>query len=97
MRGTDLCFLPASLRLPHVVEHLDHLLVNDEDYGHVQAHAAQPRNRAFVEPAGKSSETRSGGEKSKLEGQDVCYLRMWSFMFQDLEGAVQSVFVAVGI
>ena len=39
------------LGLPHVVEELDHLLVYDEDYCHVQAHAAEPGNCSFVEAA----------------------------------------------
>lgn len=51
--GRRVTFRPRLLRLPHVVEEFDHFLVNDEDDGHVQAHAAEPGNRAFVEPAGR--------------------------------------------
>lgn len=36
------------LRLPHVVEQFDHLLVDDEDDGHVQAHSAEPGNGSLV-------------------------------------------------
>lgn len=37
------------LRLPHVVEQFDNLLVDDEDDGHVQAHSAEPGNGSLVE------------------------------------------------
>ena len=52
------CFAP-SLGLPHVVQQLDHLLVDDEDDGHVQTHSAQPGNRAFVEPGGDGVQVQS--------------------------------------
>lgn len=44
------------LRLPHVVEQLDQLLVDDEDDGHVQAHSAQPGNGSLVEAVKKKRE-----------------------------------------
>jgi len=43
--------LPPSVRFPHLVEELDHLVVDDEDDGHVEADAAQARHRALVKPA----------------------------------------------
>lgn len=57
MRHWSVLPLPTSLghrllRVPHIVEQFDHLLVDDEDDGHVQAHAAQPGNSSLVEAAG---------------------------------------------
>lgn len=43
------------LRLPHAVEQFDHLLVDDEDDGHVQAHPAEPGNGSLVKPAQKGA------------------------------------------
>lgn len=42
---------PDLVRLPHLVEQLHHLVVDDEHDGHVQAHPAQAGDRALVEPA----------------------------------------------
>lgn len=39
----------SSVRLPDHIQDLHDLLVDDENYGHVQAHAAQPWNCPFVE------------------------------------------------
>lgn len=52
------------LRLPHVVEQLDHLLVDDEDYGHVQAHPAEPGDGSLIKPAQRGVVRRPRGEKS---------------------------------
>lgn len=62
IRGVQLCVawgiglcsphLSRLLGLPHVVKQFDHLLIDDEDYGHIQAHAAKPGNCPFIKPAG---------------------------------------------
>lgn len=105
--GTGLCspHLSRLLGLPHVVKQFDHLLIDDEDYGHIQAHAAKPGNCPFIKPAGG----RQQGEirldvifkkektKTKLEKEDISYWRLRSFLFQDLEGTVHCVFVAVSL
>lgn len=44
-----LCTSRGSVRYPDNIQDLHHLLIDDEDYGHVQTHTAQPRNRPFVE------------------------------------------------
>lgn len=38
-----------SVSLPDHIEDLDHLLVDDENDGNIQADAAQARDRSFVE------------------------------------------------
>ena len=40
----------GSVRLPHFVEQLHHLVIDDEPDGHVQAHPAQAGDGALVEP-----------------------------------------------
>lgn len=49
----------TSVCLPDLVKDLHNFLIDDEDYGHVHTHPAQPRHRAFVEPG------RDGGKKSE--------------------------------
>lgn len=41
----------SSVCLPDFVQKLYYLLVQDKDDSDIQTHPAQPRNRAFVEPA----------------------------------------------
>lgn len=88
------------LRLPHVVEQFDHLLVDDEDYGHVQAHPSEPGDGSLV----KAAEKEKGGVVRRLwEGGDGgmrgagVNSRLRSFVLQDLEGTVYCVGVAMGL
>lgn len=48
----------TSFRLPDLVEDLHHLLVDDENYGHVQTHSTQSRNCPFIEAAGGHKEEK---------------------------------------
>lgn len=43
--------LRASLSLPDDIEDLDHLLVDDENYGNIQADAAETWDCSFIEAA----------------------------------------------
>lgn len=54
--------------MPHIVEQFDHLLVDDEDDGHVQAHAAQPGNGSLVEAVGTSRSGKVSLGKNLLKG-----------------------------
>lgn len=44
-----LCTSSSSVRLPDRIQDLHHLLIDDENYGHIQTHTAQPRNCPFIE------------------------------------------------
>lgn len=55
-----------SVRFPHLVEELDHLVVDDEDDGHVEADAAQARHRALVKPARDRGEPWGWGPSQPL-------------------------------
>lgn len=88
---------PAPLlRLPHIVEQLDHLLVDDEDDGHVQAHSAEPGNGSLVK-AGKRNAVGCLWERNLPSMRCRGNSRLRSFMLQDLEGTVCCVFVAMGL
>lgn len=43
------CTSSSSVRLPDRIQDLHHLLIDDENYGHIQTHTAQPRNCPFIE------------------------------------------------
>lgn len=47
-----------SFCLPDHVQDLHHLLVDDEYYGHIQAHSAQPGNCPFIETTGERKEEK---------------------------------------
>lgn len=98
--------LSRLLGLPHVVKQFDHLLIDDEHYGHIQAHAAKPGNCPFIKPVGGRQQgemrldvrlKKKKTTKTKLEKEDISYWRLRSFLFQDLEGTVHCVFVAVSL
>lgn len=61
-----LCTSRGSVRLPDNIQDLHHLLIDDEDYGHVQTHTAQPRNRPLVETAGGHREAERGHYKTSF-------------------------------
>lgn len=84
------------LRLPHAVEQFDHLLVDDEDDGHVQAHPAEPGNGSLVKPAQRGVVRRLQGRKPPCWRSGV-NSRLRSLVLQDLEGTVCCVFVAMGL
>lgn len=48
--------LTLSVSYPDFVEQFHHLLVDDENDGHVQAHPAQPGDSPLVKPAGRGQE-----------------------------------------
>lgn len=43
----------GSVRLPDHIQDLHYLLIDDENYGHIQTHAAQPWNCPLVEARGR--------------------------------------------
>lgn len=84
------------LRLPHIVEQLDHLLVDDEDDGHVQAHSAEPGNGSLVEAGRRNAVGCLRGRNLQCMRCRV-NSRLRPFVLQDLEGTVCGVFVAMGL
>lgn len=52
------CPPATSFCLPDPVEDLHHLLVDDENYGHIQTHSAQSRNCPFIETTGGHKEEK---------------------------------------
>lgn len=60
-----------SLCLPNFVEDLHHLFVDDKDNSDVQTHAAQPRNRALVEPKPKQRRRKWASVSLKLQSGNL--------------------------
>lgn len=60
-----LCTSSSSVRLPDHIQDLHHLLIDDENYGHIQTHPAQPRNCPFVETTDRHKE-REGEYKISM-------------------------------
>lgn len=58
-----------SFCLPDHVQDLHHLLIDDEYYGHIQAHSAQPGNCPFIETTdeqrGETGEYENNSDKEK--------------------------------
>lgn len=63
MAGKQEAAATPSFCLPDLVEDLHHLLVDDEDDGHIQTHPAQARDCPFIE-------TRGGCKEKKREYGD---------------------------
>lgn len=60
-RAQIYAWCPGSSRsfcLPDHVQDLHHLLVDDENYGHIQAHSAQPGNCPFIETTDEYKEEK---------------------------------------
>lgn len=57
-----LCTPSSSVRLPDHIQGLHHLLIDDENYGHIQTHTTQPWNCPFIETTDGHKE-REGWEQ----------------------------------
>lgn len=53
----------SSVGLPDGVEDLDHLLVDDENYGNIQADAAETWDCSFIEATDWHKDTNGQGKK----------------------------------
>lgn len=91
-----------SVRFPHLVEEFDHLIVDDEDDGHIKTHTAQARHCTLVKPARNREGGRGAGSPCSPvpahpphQPPPVQSLRQGPFMFHDLVGTVPGVLVLV--
>lgn len=57
----------GSVCLPHLVEELDHFVIDDKDNGHVQADPTQARDGTLVKPVSKGEARGEQGAWRRLE------------------------------